>query len=139
MLKHFVFVAIVLSSFITGIVEWSGCFEKADRKEKQVEAQERAKIEEPQVKEQSEAQVPKEEMKSLDRGMMAEEHSEVLDTCSALGRCICSLGLFFFAPVHVHLLQVGKGREPVLLHLLPRQRLQLLLARVPAQVPQGLR
>ena len=58
MLKHFVFVAIVLSAFITGIVEWSGCLEKADRKEKQVEAQERAKIEEPQVKEQSEAQVP---------------------------------------------------------------------------------
>ena len=64
--KHFVFVAIVLSAFITGIVEWSGCLEKADRKEKQVEAQERAKIEEPQVKEQSDSQVPMEEMKSTD-------------------------------------------------------------------------
>ena len=40
MLKHFVFVVIVLCASVTGIIEASGCFENSDLDQKGVEAQE---------------------------------------------------------------------------------------------------
>ena len=112
MLKHFVFVVIALCASFTGIIEWSGCFEKANQDEKGVEPQEGLKDEETKWLKAE----PGPERTATEAGMRIiitaedegdnevkdeekrEEEHNVQDTCSALGRCLCSLSLCIFAP-----------------------------------------
>ena len=51
-------------------------------------------------------------LENLDEERQDERQSEVQDTCSALGRCICSLGLCFFAPFTSTCCKFARGENP---------------------------
>ena len=105
MLKEFVFLVIVLSASVTWLTvflsEKSRCLEaetgeligkKEDNGEKT-------------ITDEKETQRSPEEKQD-------NEQSQVRDTCSALGRCLCSLGLCFFTPCTSSCCRFARGENP---------------------------
>ena len=91
MLKEFVFVVILISAYLT----WHSTFLFKGSKTKGEENSTRKTAEKGQK-----------EVKSV------REQSQVKQTCSALGRCLCTLGLCFFAPFTSSCCSFARGENP---------------------------
>ena len=113
MLKDFVFVVIVISAYLT----WHSTFlfpkqEKGDTKDKSNDEassliatnKNRNKGEVKQKKDPEDTQ----QTDNIDDA----GQNQVQDTCSALGRCLCTLGLCFFTPCTSSCCSFARGENP---------------------------
>ena len=103
MLKHFVFVVIVLSASVTWItvllIEKCLATGSGDQRGKKEEADE-------------ENDQDKSKVMATEEVVPENDQSEVHDTCSALGHCLCALGLCFFAPCTSSCCRFARGENP---------------------------
>ena len=105
MLKHFVFVVIVLSASVTWLtvflVEKSKCLGtgSGDQRDKKEE-------------DEKENDQDKGKVMATEEDVPENGQSTVHDTCSALGHCLCALGLCFFAPCTSSCCRFARGENP---------------------------
>ena len=97
MLKEFVFVVIIISAYLT----WHSTFlfQKTETSETK-----------------GKDDIPSDALlavnKNKDKDIQDTEQNQVQDTCSALGHCLCALGLCFFASCTSSCCRFARGENP---------------------------
>ena len=97
MLKEFVFVVIIISAYLT----WHSTFLFPKTKSWETKGKDDLPPNAPQAADKNRDKgkdTGLDEDRNEDEDTLDTEQNQVYDTCSALGHCLCALGLCFFAP-----------------------------------------
>ena len=111
MLKEFVFVVIIISAYLT----WHSTFLFPKTKSWETKGKDDLPPNALQAADKNKDKgkdTGLDEDRNEDEDTLDTEQNQVYDTCSALGHCLCALGLCFFAPCTSSCCRFARGENP---------------------------